>query len=75
MQRRSKFRAYSTPEDFTQDYGEKIRTLYPACGRGRQFLGLFSGLYKGIWGKWATDPIYFTKLGKNGGEPCAGTAR
>ena len=65
VQRRSKFRAYATSEDFTQDYGEKIRTLYPECVKeADNFWGYFAGLYKGIWGKWATDPIYFTKLGK-----------
>ena len=65
VQRRSKFRAYATPGDFAQDYGEKIRTLYPECVKeADNFWGYFSGLYKGIWGKWATDPIYFTKLGK-----------
>ena len=65
VQRRSKFRAYSTPEDFAQDYGEKIRTLYPECVKeADNFWGYFAGLYKGVWGAWATDPIYFTKLGK-----------
>ena len=65
VRRVSKFRAYATPEDFTQDYGDKIRALYPECVKeADNFWGYFAGLYKGIWGAWATDPIYFTKLGK-----------
>lgn len=63
VQRRSKFRAYSTPGDFAQDYGEKIRTLYPACVKeADNFWGYFAGLYHGRWGAWATDPRYFDKL-------------
>lgn len=62
--RLSKFRAYASVEDFVQDYGEKIRKYYPKCVESADnFWGYFAGLYQGVWGAWATDPIYFKKLG------------
>lgn len=65
VHRISKFRAYATPEEFVADYAGKIREFYPKCVESADnFWGYFAGLYHGKWGAWATDPIYFTKLGR-----------
>lgn len=57
----SEFRAYNSFEEFVSDYANKIEKMYPHCAKDN-FFGYFAGLYKGIYGSWATDQHYFERL-------------
>ena len=59
----SYFRKYSSPVAFLADYNLKIKADYPHCTVNNLW-GYFAGLYKGRWGKWATDHRYFEKLAR-----------
>ena len=59
----SYFRKYSSPAAFLADYNLKIKADYPHCTVDNLW-GYFAGLYKGRWGKWATDHKYFEKLAR-----------
>ena len=59
----SYFRKYSSPVAFLADYNLKIKADYPHCTVDNLW-GYFAGLYKGRWGKWATDHKYFEKLAR-----------
>ena len=59
----SKFRKYSSPQEFLIDYENKIREDYPRCARNKDNVwGYFAGLYCGKRGKWATDHKYYEIL-------------
>lgn len=59
----SRFRKYSSVNEFLKDYEKKIRQDYPRCARNRDNIwGYFAGLYAGRKGKWATDHKYYQKL-------------
>lgn len=59
----SYFRKYSSPVAFLADYNLKIKNDYPLCTVDNLW-GYFAGLYKGQWGKWATDHRYFELLAR-----------
>lgn len=60
---RSSFRKYRSLEKFLGDYSRKIREDYPVSARyNNNIWGYIGGLYKGKYGKWATDHKYFEKL-------------
>ena len=59
----SYFRKYSSPVAFLADYNLKIKADYPLCTVDNLW-GYFAGLYKGRWGKWATDHRYFELLAR-----------
>ena len=59
----SQFRKYCNPQEFMNDYQNKIKNDYPRCTRNRDNVwGYFAGLYSGRLGKWATDHKYYEIL-------------
>ena len=59
----SDFRRYLLWEDFVDDYAVKISRDYPVCtASADNFIGYFSGLFRGRWGAWATDLSYLDRL-------------
>lgn len=63
IQRVSYFRKYPTADEFLDDYSSKIRNDYPHC-KADNVWGYFAGLYRGRYGKWATDHRYYEKLAR-----------
>lgn len=60
---RSSFRKYRSLKKFLGDYSRKIRDDYPISAKhNNNIWGYLGGLYKGMYGKWATDHRYFEKL-------------
>ena len=57
----AKFRAWDSVEDFAESYSSMVDRSYPLCAKDN-FLGYFSGFFKGKYGAWATDLNYFNKL-------------
>lgn len=59
----SAFRRYLSPAAFLDDYAAKIKADYPESWESADnWPGYFAGLFRGRWGSWATDPVYFDKL-------------
>jgi len=59
----SSFRKYGSLKKFLGDYSRKIRDDYPLSAKhNNNIWGYLGGLYKGRYGKWATDHRYFEKL-------------
>lgn len=57
----AKFRKFKDLSEFVDSYSGMIDASYPLCSKDN-FMGYFSGLYRGRMGAWATDLNYFKKL-------------
>lgn len=57
-----KFRAYDDPADSLKDWAETISSKWPGVMKSKNFDEAVRALDNGVYGKYATDPDYKSKL-------------
>lgn len=58
-----RFRAYDNPEDSLKDWQSTISTKFPGVMSSKNFDEAVEALNHGVYGRYATDPNYGSKLG------------